>query len=79
MQAFETFLWAYIVIAGLTVALVAINVHQEARKYVRSRNKIRLWSHAGTVAIVASFILFISGKIVDRVIDSDIIVRLTQN
>jgi len=71
MSYFEFTLWAYGVIVFLTGVLVGMNIHAEFLQLLKNRNRMRFYSYMGTLVIVASVILVISGSVVDRVMDSE--------
>jgi hypothetical protein len=76
---FTTSVWAYVSIVVLTLVLVVMNIDSEFLRFQQDKNKVRLCSYLTALLVVASFIFVISGEVVDRVIDSEAVLRVSRN
>ena len=69
------FVGAYAIIVSLTCILVAMNVRSVVQQFLKDRNAVRLYSYLTTLLIMGSLIIGVSSAIVQRVIDSESLLR----
>jgi hypothetical protein len=72
MSFFNLVIWGYGTIVFLTGVLVGMNIHAEFAHLLEHKNRIRFYSYMGTLLMVGSVIIVISGQVVDHVIDSEL-------
>jgi len=61
---------AYCSVIGLTLILVLMNIHSIVQQLHKDHNRARFYSYLGTLTIVGSLIIVITGSVVDHVITS---------
>ncbi len=67
-------LYVFPVIALLTVALTLLRIHEVVGRFLRDKDRARLVFYLGTIAIVASILINVAYRVVDKVIETDSVV-----
>lgn len=66
---------AYATIVILTWVLIIMNVRAVVNQFVKDRNRVRLFSYLSTLLIVGSLIIGVASSVVQRVIDTEALLR----
>ena len=73
------FVGAFVIIVLLTWVLVIMNVRAVVGQFAKDHNQPRLYSYLATLLVMGSLIIGVSSSIVQRVIDSEAVLRMEKS